>query len=268
MYTHDMIRIYRSPEASEGGGAAAAEGGAEGAAGGEGAAAAAGGQAQPEYLSKSDFESFRSEITGHLQRLTPKQQEERREAAGESKGKERPNPKDYDFKNDPTALQRYEDDADEWRYQQRKAKEKEESTRAEREAAKQKNESGHRTRVAEYRKENPSYDQDAKNAGNIMVLDEVKHAIFGSKNSAAVQHYLFKNKDAAEELNLLMQTDGIEAVREQIGEYAASMRHQREQSTSAARAASIRPPRQNLRGGSASGERKLSIEERYARSQS
>jgi hypothetical protein len=122
-------------------------------------------------------------------------------------------------------------------------------------------------RVAEYKKENPAFATDMQKAGNIQVFDEVKHAIFASKNSPAILHYLFQNPGAAEDLNLLAQSEGLEAVREQIGEYADAMRQKKEQIGNAEAAARVRPPRQNIRGGSSSGDRKMSPSERYERFQ-
>lgn len=268
MYHHNMIRIYRSPDAGEGGGAAAPEAGAAGAAAPGAAGNTSGEAAAPQYVAKADFDSFANEIRQGFSRFS-RQPEPAKADGNEKKGeRERPDPSKYDFKNDPKALQRYEDDLDEYRYETRKKREQEESQKNERETSLKKNEQGHRQRLADYRKENPDFDADAKKAGNILVLDDVKRAIFGSKNSAAVQHYLFKNPGAAEELNLMAESEGLESVRERIGEYAYAMRQQKDKNESTERAAAVRPPRQSFRGSSANGERKLSIEERYNRSQS
>lgn len=264
MYTQGMIRLYRSPEGGEGGGTGDDPAGDPGAAAGAGAAegGAAGGSA-PQYATKADLEAFASRFEQNLSRFSrPEPKSESQASPSEPK---KPNVKDYDFQKDPDALERWQQDTYKWLRHQEKAQEAEERTKSEREASVKKNESGHLQRVQDYRKANPEFDADMKKAGNILVVDEVKHAIFASKNSAAVQHYLAKNPGAADDLNLLAQTEGLESVRERIGEMAADMRRAKESLNSTESAARVRPPRQNLRGGSSSGNRNLSQEERFQR---
>jgi hypothetical protein len=263
MYSQHMIRLYRSPEGGEGGaGSEGAPAGDSGAAAGAGAAesGAAGGQA-PQYVSKSDFDAFASRFEQTLSRFNQPSAKSEPAKAGEPK---EPNLDEYDFKK-PGELNRYNRDNYKWLRSLEKAEEAETNAKTEREASIRKNESGHLQRVQDYRKSNPEFDADMKRAGNILVVDEVKHAIFASKNSAAVQHYMAKNPGAADDLNLTAQTEGLEAVRERIGEMAAEMRRTKESQSSTEAAARVRVPRQNLRGGSSSGNRTPSNAERFER---
>lgn len=270
MYAYGMnIRILRDPGSEGGGGAAPAAGAQGGAAGGQGGAQGGSqGGAAPEYLSKADFESFRNELTGHLSRLSRPEPSDNHRSDGEDKGR-RGDPKfpeisDFDFKK-PGEIQRYEDakaDYYEWRREQRaEAKQREKSEkeapmRAERE---------HFTRLKDYRKENPDYDADMSKAGNIQVLDEVKHAVYASKNSPAVVHYLAKHKDEAAELNFLAESEGLDAVRERIGEISATIRAEKQAAKANEEAAKDRPPRQNFRGNTGTAKQGKSPEERFSR---
>lgn len=265
MYSQSMIRIYRSPEGGEGGGAgetSPAAGDASGASAGAGAAegGAAGGSA-PSYVSKTDFDSFANEIRQNFSRFNQPKPEA---AKAESGAPNEPDPSQYDFKK-PGELNRYNRDVYKYHRHLERQEEAQESAKTESEASRKKNETGHLQRVSEYRKANPEYDADLKKSGNIMVLDEVKHAIYASKNSASVLHYLAKNPGSADELDLLAQTDGIDAVRERVGEMAAEMRRAKESMGNTEAAARVRPPRQNLRGGASSGNRTLSNAERFER---
>jgi hypothetical protein len=266
MYHSNMIRIYRSPEAGEGGGSpagAGAEGaGASGA--GEGAPAGNSGAATPEYLSKADFESFRSEFQQTIQRLTPA---ERREQAAEGNKPGTPSKPDlnaYDFKK-PGELDRY--NLDNYKYlrhldKQEEAKENE--TKAAEEKTR-KDKQGHASRTSEYAKANPSYVADIKAAaGKINVNNPVASAIYGSKNGVLAVHYMAKNPGADQELNLLADTDGPDAVRERIGEMAAEMRAQSKALESNTLAAGQRPTRFNTRGAAGGGTRSKSAADRFA----
>lgn len=254
-------RVLRSPEGGEGGGAAPEQGaGGVTDAGNQQASA----PQAPEYLSKADFDAFRNELTGHLSRLTPSQREERESKGDKSGAPTEPDPSKYDFTK-PGELTRY--NQDNYRYfrhldRMEEAKEAEAKQAQERLQATEK---GHKARLAEYRKENPSFDEDMRKAGNIQVLNEVKAAIYASKNSPAIVHYLAKNKDVAQELNEMAEMEGVEEVRYRIGEISATIKAEKLALEANAAAAADKPPRQNFRGNSGSAHRTLSAEERYAR---
>ncbi len=253
MYRMHMIRINRSPDGGEGNGGADASGDLSASSGaGEGSAdtGSAGGNAQPEYLTKSDFEAFSTRMEQTLSRLTPAQREAREEKTDKDGDKpaKRPNAKDYDFAKDPAALERYEDDMDSFRRSQWDADRQTKETARQAEERSQKNFQGHNARVAAYRKENTSFDADMKSA-RIGVTDPVAAAVYASKNGHLVVHYMAKNPGTDQELNLLADTDGPEAVRERIGEIVSDMKAEQKLSEDTREAAGARPPRQNLRGG-------------------
>jgi hypothetical protein len=270
MYAYGMkFRIQRDPGSEGGGGAApaaGAQGGAGAAAGGQGAGQAGQGAAAPEYLSKADFESFRNELTSHLSRLTPaERREEREERGSRDKGAPKfPELSDYDFKK-PGEIQRYEDakaDYYEWRREQKSAEKDRE--RSEKEAP-QRAAREHATRLKEYRKENPDFDADMSKAGGIHVLNEVQTAIYSSKNSPAIVHYLAKNKSEAQELNFIAESEGVDAVRERLGEIAATIRAEKQAAKAAEEAAKDRPPKLNFRGNTGTAKQGKSPEERFSR---
>jgi hypothetical protein len=230
-----------------------------------GAAAGAGEQTPPEYLSKSDFDAFRQEITGHLQRLTPAQAA-REEAKSQAPGEpQKPDVSKYNFK-DPAELDRY--NRDNYKYhrhldRQEEAKEAEKSQSADKA---KKDMQSHQARVAEYGKTSPAFSADMKAAaGKINVTDPVARAVYGSKNGHLAVHYMAKNPGADQELNLLADSDGPDAVRERIGEMAAEMRAEQKLLEGTATAAGQRPPRQNLRGGGSNAGHEPTAEERYKR---
>ncbi len=253
MYHMHMIRINRSPDGGEGNGGAGTSGDISASGGaGEGGAdtGSAGGSAAPEYLSKSDFESKWSELQSTLSRLTPaERREERQEKSGKPEAPKRPNPKDYDFQKDPSALERYEDAISDFNYSKYEAKRAEAETARQAEEKMQANVTGHNQRIQEYRKENPSFDADMKSTP-IRVTDPVAAAVYASKkNGVLAVHYMAKNPGTDQELNLLASTDGPEAVRERIGEMAHEMRAEQKLSEGNIAAAGARPPRQSLKGG-------------------
>ncbi|HEY8994267.1 MAG TPA: hypothetical protein VIM71_06385 [Lacunisphaera sp.] len=269
------FRILRDPGSEGGGGAApggaaGAQGGTGAAAGGQGAGQAAGqGSAAPEYLSKADFESFRNELTSHLSRLSRPEPSEGRSSGGD-KGKQGdpkfPELADFDFKK-PGEIQRYEDakaDYYEWRREQKSAERDREKSEKE---APQRAAREHAGRLKEYRKENPDFDADMSKAGGIHVLNEVQTAIYSSKNSPAIVHYLAKNKSEAQELNFIAESEGMDAVRERLGEIAATIRAEKQLAEANAKAAKDRPPRQSMRGPVADSKNNPSKEERYRRYQ-
>lgn len=261
MYTCHMLRLNRSPEGGEGGGLPAA------------AAPVASEPAQPspipEYLSKADFESFRNEITGHLQRLTPAQREAREDAkeakSGKPEGVKRPSLKDYDFEKDPTAVERYEDAMHEYQYQIRKAKEAEEQTAKQAEERQKKTLEGHKARVLEYKKENPSFDEDIRKAGALHGEDSVVRAVFSNQESPSIVHHIVKNKAIADELNQLALSGDEYAVHQRVGEIAAEIKAERKALEANAEAAAAKPPRQNFSKGSKGAHHEPTMEERYAR---
>ena len=253
-------RVFRSPEAGEGGGLPAS---AAPQAAPESSPATA---PAPEYLSKSDFDSFRSEITGYLQKLTPKQQaaQDAKEAKQDGPAK-RPSPKDYDFDKDPEALQKYEDALDDWRDARRQEKATKERTENEAKERTEKTQKGHQARVLDYKKENPSFDDDVKKAGPLQGEPEVTQAVFSHPNSAAIVHHIAQNKAILDELNQISLTEGRESVLYRVGEIAADIKAAKKAQEATKAAAADVPPRQNFRGNSPSKDREPTPEERFSR---
>jgi hypothetical protein len=257
MYTHSMIRINRSPESGEGGGSLPESASPE-------AAPAA---AAPEYISKSDFESFRNEITGHISRLTPKEQA-REESKVDSGDPREPDASKYDFSK-PGELSRYNRDNYKWLRSQDRAEEAKESEARQAEEKSKKDIQGHQARTIEYTKTNPSYAADMKAAaGRINVIDAVAKAVYGSRNGHLAVHYMAKNPGSDQELNLLADSDGPDAVRERIGEMAAEMRAEAKALEGNTLAASQKPPRFSTRGTVTGAAKKPTAAERFARFQS
>lgn len=199
----------------------------------------------PEYVSKADFQAFQQNFERTISGLTP------REAAADRKetGPKEPDPRNYDFTK-PGEYARHTRDVHKWNshldaQENKPAEEKRQAEQSVRESAR-----NHAQRMADYREKNPGFDADLKAAaGKLNVLDDVKNAVYASKNSALALHYMAKNPDAAQELNFIYESDGIQAVRERVGEMAAEMRGQAKLAESQTEAAGQRPPRMNLRGG-------------------
>lgn len=245
-----MIRINRSPDSDPSTGAA----GESAAAGGEGAA--------PQYVAKADFDSFRSELAQQFSRLTPQERREERNVSRETESPKEPNPKDYKF-DQPGELTRYNRDNYKWlRSEERAGEEKESATRQSQEQIRT-NERSHNSRVAEYRKEHPEFDADMKTAGPIQVFDQVKHAIFRSKSSDLILHYLAKNPGTDQELNILLESEGPESVLERLGEIKREMRADTVEKNATVKAASQRPLRVNTRGTSTDVPHKQDYAKRF-----
>lgn len=258
MHNYSMIRVYRSPEAGEGGGIAPDAG-----AGDAGAQVAPEVKA-PEYLSKSDFEAFQSEFRNTIQRLTPKEQaKEDAKAAPTEPDSLDPKYNKFATKED---LARYNRDNYQYHRSLDRAEEAKANEGKQSEEREKANARGHQARVNDYAKENPAFSSDMKAAaGKINVTDPVAKTIYGSKNGHLAVHYMAKNPGADQELNLLADSDGPEAVREKIGEFAAEMRAQVKQAEETSKAAGIRPPRQSFRGGASTTSRTLSEADRFER---
>jgi len=239
MYSQHVIHLHRSPDeiGSNGGGEAGA---------GEAGAGAGGAGAQPEYLTKADFQAFQQEITQSLSRRSePAAQPDK---SSQPHAPREPNPADYDFKK-PADLARYNRDNHRWNShldEQERApiKAKEEADRKLQETVR-----GHSQRLADYTKENPTAAAEIKAAKIPGVTDPVKEAVFSSRNSHLAIHYLAKHPEEANELNLLADVEGKEAVRERVGEMVALMKAEQKQAESVTVAAGQRPPRMNLKGG-------------------
>ena len=264
MYNSIMFKrlVYRSPDAGESAGEIESGAGEVIPAAGEGESAA---QA-PDYVRSQDFNAFAERMEANFAKLTPAQQ-----AAQEVKPSAPSQPdlndtKKYDFKNDPNAAARYQQDF--YKFMRSIEKTEEAAEKAKSDAAEklQSNEKGHNARFADYTKSNPEFAADLKAAaGKINVTEPVKLAIYGSKNGPLAIHYMAKNAGAAQELNVLADSEGPEAVRERIGEMAAEMRKVSKETEAVALAAGQKPPRQNLKANAGSSDRSPSPEERYAR---
>lgn len=263
MYPMTMHRINRSPEAGEGGGLPAA---ATPEAVGSGTPAAA----TPEYLSKADFESKWSELGSRLDKLTPKQ------AAAEAKdGKpttpQKPRISDYKMNPDnPKAeeeLDRYNSDIYNYHRHMEREKDAKEASAKSAQERQEKTRKGHQARVAEYIKENPTFEADAKKA-NLMGEEDVTQAIFSHKESPAIIHHMTKNAALVDELNQLALSGDVYGVHQRVGELAAEIRADRKALEANAEAAGTKIPRQTFNKGSAGAKKELTLEERYERNRS
>lgn len=263
MYNSSMHRINRSPEAGEGGGNLPDTGAAGGGEGG----AASGAAATPEYVGKSDFEAFQNEFRQTIARLTPREQAAQdRKESGTPGVPSKPDMSKYDFKNDPNASDRYMSDYYKYQRHLEKTEEAKENEVKQSAEKSKKDIQGHQARTSDYAKSNPGYVADMKAAaGKINVIDPVAKAIYGSKNGHLAVHYMAKNPGADQELNLLADSDGPDAVRERIGEMAAEMRAQSKALEGNAAAAGAKPPRFSTRGSAIGGAKKPTAAERFAR---
>jgi hypothetical protein len=254
-YFKNWYRINRSPDAEGGGGDTPA---AETPAAETPAAAAA---PQPQYVDRAAFDTFAQEMRTNFQRMPQPQAQAQQEQAEPT----RPDAKKYNFDRDED-IEKYQRDMYRWnKHQDAKDDEKTNSEKSQRETAITQYR-GHQTRVAEYKKEHPDFETDLKSAvGKLNVLAPVERAVYASKNSALVLHYLAKNPGDVDDLNLLAETDGLEAVRERLGEMAAYMKTSQKEATGNERAAGARPLRTNLRGNATTSQRQPTMEERYKR---
>jgi hypothetical protein len=256
MYPQGMnIKLYRSPDAGEGGGAAPAA-----PAGGDAGAAAGNPNPAPEYVGKADFEAFRNEISGHFQRLS----QPRSEAPKESSSKEPrfPNPKDYKFDQDGE-YERYERDKNAYFRAENRKLDEEDRKKRETEEGATRTEREHYKRVSEYKKEHPEFDEDSRKAGSMHAEPSVKSAIYASDESAAVVHYLTKNKGLLEDLNEAALTGRESSIPYMIGKIAARIEAESKVAESTARAAEDRPPRQNFRNAAPAKPKERSLADRF-----
>lgn len=244
------MNINRSPDAGESNGAASN--------GTTGEGAAAGSEGAPQYVDRQTFDSFRQELSQQFARLTPQERREERNESRESKAPTRPSLKDFDFKNDATAWDRYNDALSDFNYS--RWEEKQTSANAEREtqATIQRNEQNHFQREKEYAEKHPEFAVEKKAAGPIMVAEEVKRSIFRSPASPEILHYMIQNPGTDAELNQILKTEGKEALLERLGEIKASMKRDSNQADSNRRAGGTKLPNQRFSGNSATTKPKMS----------
>lgn len=264
MYNSSMHRIYRSPDAGEGGGLPAAA--APQAAPVESAAPA------PEYLSKADFESKWNELGSRLDRLTPREQAQQNAREAKPSAPQKPRLSDYKINSEnPKAeeeLERYNSDVYRWnRHQERETDAKEAATKAAQERQ-EKSIKGHKARTIDYKKTNPTYDADMKAHGPMEVENDVAESVYESEESAAIVHFFAKNKGVADELNQLANMGSTRAIDRRIGEIEAQIRAERKSLEANAEAAATKIPRQNFSKGSKGASHEMTLEERYERNRS
>lgn len=252
------MKIYLSPDADGGGGnlGGGVDGGnASGApdSGNGGSAPAA-----PQFATREDFQSFQNEVRNSFRQSSPRQ--ERREEAAKSPSK--PDHTKYNFQT-PGELDRYNDDVFAWQMHGHSERESKKNSEREVHESQKKTFNSHMERIAEYKKSNPDFANDLANAGAVEVTDVVKNAVYRSKSSASIVHYLLKNKDVAEELNLIGDNQGAEGVAERVGEIAYQIRQETSGASRTAMAAGQRPPNQSFRGGMSSSRKSKTNAERY-----
>lgn len=268
MYSNSMTRINRSPDGGESAGNLGSSEGSQGSASGQnGAGASAGGESgagQPQYVSKADFDALRNDFTSKISQFSRSNQ------SSDSSNKKpsdpsNPNIKDYDFQKDPEALDRYNRDV--YKYHRHLERQEEAKEKGENEARDKARGTiqGHRQRMSEFQKANPEAAEALKKAGAVEVLDDVKFAVYASKSSAEIVHYLSQHKEVARELDEIAEVEGLDSLRYRVGEISATIKAEAKLAEAQAAAAKDRPPRQNFRGNSGSANRKPSLEERFSR---
>lgn len=251
MYTLNMNRrLYRSPEAGEGGGAGPAAGATGGDTGGS-AGAAGESAATPQYLTKDDFESRFSRLENHIRTLTPAQQA-RQESKDGTKEHKFPSLSDYRLDQGSQddrirEYERFERDKNAFFRSENKRIDKEENDKTAAEERASKTERGHYKRVSEYKKDHPEFDSDMKKAGSLNVEDSVKSAVYASSDSAAVVHHISKNSALLDELNELALTGRSDEIPYMVGKIAARIESETKLAGANAEAADVKPPRQNFR---------------------
>jgi hypothetical protein len=212
--------------------------------------------ATPEYASKSDFEKFRNDFGSFQSQIEGyfKKQPEARQSEAKTEAPKRPAMKDFDFTKGESEVQKYEDAMEDWRESVREAKRAERDSAKQSEEKAQRNAQGHNSRMAEYFKENPASRTEIEK-GRIRVLDPVRDAVYASRNGHLAVHYMAQNPGTDQELNMLAETEGPEAVRERIGEIVAEMKRNAKEQEGNIAAASQKPLRDRIRpGGQAKAE--------------
>jgi len=241
------MKIYLSPE-SDGGGGPSSGAGDPGAGGGAPAGGEGGAGAAPQYTLKSDFDSFASRMEQSFSRFQPR---EEKPVAKAEDGPAFPKISDrkYDWQKDPDgANEQYQRDV--WAY--RKGLDDKEAGEKSAKELTAKTTNGHNARVMEFLKANPDADQKFKN-GNLGLLPEVRTAIMRHGKSAEVTNYLLDNPKIANELNFLMDSEDIDAVKYRIGEISASIRVESDTLKANTKAAGTKLVGFNNRGSSNGG---------------
>lgn len=243
--------INRSPEGAEGNGG---EQGAEG-------------QKAPEYVDRTTFDSRFSQLEQTIRGLAP--QERKENVSRETKRDEAPRePKWEDFKDRPNGVREFNKanyQFDRWEEKQQEAVA---NTEKESKASEERTKQGHSKRWMEYVKENPDAVKRYQAASGELsrIPNTIANAVMSSRNSQVALDYLISNTEEINALILLGQTEGIESVRDQVGEWVGLMKSRSEQSDLIRKQAEHRPIRMNLKGGPGVGARKnLSNSERIAR---
>jgi hypothetical protein len=266
MQTFTMLSARRllSPDGSEGGGAQ--EGAdAAGSEGGEGEAAAA----APQFVTRADFDALSSRLDERFPRDEGGRRSEERSQRSEDrapKAPEKPDATKFNFNaNNPNRmaeLDRYNREVYRYHRHLDRQEEAQETQRTQASERLENTEKGHRARVSEYKKAHPEFETDLKQAGILRVLDEVKSAIFSHRNSAAIVHYLAKNKGAIEDLN---ESEDVQEVMFKVGALAGRISSDEEARKKNIEAAGGRPLRFSSRGSAGGGKKETSKSERFER---
>lgn len=258
------IKINRSQDGGEGNSiphqGGAGEAGSVSSPAGTGEAGSA-----PQWVSKTDFDSFASRMEQNLSRFSQHRPEPTKKDDKPSEPGE-PDPKDttkYDWDKDPNASKKYNADLRAYfRHLDKQDNEKETVERAAKETQ-EKTIKGHLARVAAYVKEHPEAQAIFKNA--ISVNEPVKLALMRHKDSAAVVRYLIENPAEAQNLDVLNDSEDIDAVKYRIGEIASEIKSNAKALSTNASAAGKKPISFSNRGVSAGGKGEPSLAERVAR---
>lgn len=220
--------------------------------------------ATPSYVDADTFNRFREEISGHFKSLAESKTTPEKDTSTNTEIS-KPSLDKYDFKNDPSALEKFQGD---WfRYYRHLEKaEEEKSSSQKREAESIKSlQTTHFNRVKDYRKENPEFDADIKKYGSFELYDKNVQAVYRFKNSAEIVHHLIKNREEAKELDTILASEGIEAVYSRLGEISAQIQASKSAAEGNFKSAAARPPRMNLRSTGSPGGRNLTLQQRFER---
>lgn len=224
-----------------------------------GASAGGGEGAAPvnDFVPRKDFEGVSQKLSGYERELAElKQWRQQQSQSSQSQAApaepKKPNVKDYDFSNDPTAIDRYNDDLFDYKFHAREKsnaeKQKPQLEAQKRQESLNRANTNFNTLANDYEKENPGFRAKVATQGLPRTYDEVLPLILRSKESPAIVDHFYEHPEALAELNSVASQEGVEAAAEYLGELRATLKNQKTVLNGNLGAASLRPPRANLKG--------------------
>ncbi len=213
-------------------------------------------QPSNDYVPRKDFEGVTGKLTEYERKISDLERrfssQSQTQQAQTTEGPKKPVLKDFDFTNDPTAIDRYNDALFDWKldaYEKTKAEKQKPQLEAQRKTESlNRAQTNFNTLAVDYEKENPGFRAKVATQGLPRTYDEVLPLILRSKESPAIVNHFFDHPEALAELNSVASQEGVEAAAEYIGELRATLRNQKTVLNGNMGAASVRPPRGNLKG--------------------